>query len=151
MDVRFAGAGDAPALARMLHDFNTEFGDPSPGIEVLVRRLERFIDDRTKAYLLAGDGPDGFAQISLNASIWSEGPVALIEELYVRPALRRRGMGRMLMEAIVEFAAKEGASGLEVITGEDDTGARALYETFGFRNEIEGEENSRSLFYEREL
>jgi hypothetical protein len=35
--------------------------------------------------------------------------------------------------------------------GEDDTGARALYESLGFRNEVEGESNSRSLFYEREL
>ena len=34
--VRQANSDDAPLLARMLHDFNTEFSDPSPGVEVLV-------------------------------------------------------------------------------------------------------------------
>ncbi|MGK2954821.1 MAG: hypothetical protein ACSLFI_03995 [Solirubrobacterales bacterium] len=41
-----------------------------------------------------------------------------------------------------------GAAGIELVTGEDDTGARALYEKFGFRNETEGTQNARSLFYE---
>ena len=49
------------------------------------------------------------------------------------------------------LAPLQEADGIEVVTGEDDLGARALYEKTGFRNEIEGESNSRSLFYEREL
>lgn len=151
MASRLAETADAPALARMLHDFNTEFGDPSPGVEVLTERVARFMAGDTKTYLVAGQGPDGFAQISFNASIWTENPILLIEELYVKPDLRRRGLGREMMEAIVELARERDAGGLEVITGEDDTGARALYESFGFENEVEGESNSRSLFYEREL
>ena len=135
----------------MLHDFNTEFGDPSPGPEVLTGRVAEFIAEDTKTYLVAGEGPGGFAQVSFNPSIWTENPVLLIEELYVRPELRRQGLGREMMEAIVELAREREAGGLEVITGEDDIGARALYEAFGFENEVEGESNSRSLFYEREL
>ena len=38
-----------------------------------------------------------------------------------------------------------------MVTGEDDLAARALYESFGFANQIEGPGNARSLFYEREL
>ena len=52
------------------------------------------------------------------------------------------------MEAVLALARERGAAGMEVITGEDDRAARALYESCGFENEIEGEENSRSLFYE---
>ena len=55
------------------------------------------------------------------------------------------------MEAILALAHERRAAGLEVITGEDDTEARRLYESFGFRNEIEGEEGSRALFYELEF
>ena len=53
-----------------------------------------------------------------------------------------------LASSVLALAREQGAAGMEVITGEDDTAARALYESVGFENEIEGEENSRSLFYE---
>ncbi|MCB0858073.1 MAG: GNAT family N-acetyltransferase [Solirubrobacterales bacterium] len=155
MPTRLANVEDSEVLAQMLHDFNEEFGDPSPGVEVLASRVRRFIDRSTKIYLLAREdgaaSAGGFAQISFTPSIWSEGPIAMIDELYVRPALRRRGLGQELMDSILALAREQGANGVEVVTGEDDLGARALYEKTGFRNEIEGEKNSRSLFYEREL
>lgn len=150
-EVRFATAADADLLARMLDDFNAEFGDPSPGPETLARRVSGFIADGTKTYLLTGPGPDGFAQVSFTPSVWADGPIGLIEELYVTPGRRGHGLGTALMEAIVALARRRDASGLDVITGEEDTAARALYEKFGFRNEIEGEENARALFYEVEL
>jgi GNAT superfamily N-acetyltransferase len=146
--VRQASPTDAPLLARMLHDFNTEFEDPSPGIDALSERVTQFINDGVKTYLLGGDGPDGFAQIDFIPSIWSEGPVAHLDELYVVPSKRGRGIGKALMVGMLELARERGAAGAEVVTGEDDTEARGLYESFGFANEIEGPQSSRSLFYE---
>jgi len=146
--VRFAEPGDAPVLASMLHDFNLEFGDPSPGVEVIERRVAAFIDDGRFTFLLGGDGPDGFAQIAFNPSVWSDDPVGYIAEFYVKPDLRGRGTGKAMMQAIFDEAHSRNAAGIELVTGEDDTGARALYEQFGFENEIEGTENARSLFYE---
>lgn len=148
IEVRFATIGDAPVLARMLHDFNLEFGDPSPGTEVIERRVAAFIENGRMTYLLAGEGPDGFAQISFKPSVWADTPIGYIDELYVVPELRRRGIGRGLMDGIFKEARRRNASGMEVVTGEDDYGARALYEKYGFRNEIEGVNNTRSLFYE---
>ena len=146
--VRQATPTDAPLLARMLHDFNTEFEDPSPGVDVLSERVAEFIGDGVKTYLLGGEGPDGFAQVDFIRSIWSEGPVAHLDELYVVPAMRGQGIGKALMAAMLELARELGAAGAEVVTGEDDTEARGLYESFGFLNEIEGPQASRSLFYE---
>ena len=146
--VRQATPTDAPLLARMLHDFNTEFGDPSPGVDVLSERIAGFIGDGVKTYLLGGEGPDGFAQVDFIRSVWSEGPVAHLDELYVVPAMRGRGIGRSLMDAMLDLAHERGAAGAEVVTGEDDIEARALYEAFGFENEIEGPQKTRSLFYE---
>ena len=152
--VRTANREDAPLLARMLHDFNTEFGDPTPGPEVLSRRVEAYIEDGRKTFLLGGaeEGAErGFAQVSFNPSIWADEPVGLLEELYVVPDRRGEGVGRELMEALLALARERGAAGMEVITGESDTAARGLYESVGFRNDIEGEERSRSLFYELDL
>lgn len=149
--VREAATDDAPLLARMLHDFNTEFEDPSPGVEVLSDRVAEFIEADVKTYLLGGEGPDGFAQVDFVPSVWSDGPIAHLDELYVVPAQRGRGIGRALMEAVLGLARERGAAGAEVVTGEDDTEARGLYESVGFRNDVEGTNDARALFYELEL
>lgn len=146
--VRPARPDDAELLARMLHDFNTEFSEPSPGTEVLTRRVLSFIGNGEMTYLLGGDGPDGFAQVSFRPSVWADEPVGYLEELYVVPDMRGRGIGRAIMDAVLALARERGAAGMEVVTGEDDTAARGLYESLGFENEIEGEKNARSLFYE---
>jgi GNAT superfamily N-acetyltransferase len=155
--VRPAEATDAAVLARMLHDFNLEFGDPSPGVAFLVSRVRELITSGSKHYLLAGapgvEGPavDGFAQVDFRATVWSRGPVALIEELYVRPPIRGKGLGKELMNAVLELARNGGAAMVEVVTGEDDTAARGLYESSGFTNHVEGEDSTSALYYELEL
>ena len=146
--IRTAGTADAPLIARMLHDFNTEFGDPTPGVTVLSRRVLAFIESGAMTYLLGGAGPDGFAQVSFRPSVWADEPVGYLEELYVVPQRRGQGIGRAIMNAVLGLARERGAAGMEVITGEDDTAARALYESVGFANEIEGEKRARALFYE---
>jgi len=146
--VRKATSDDAALLARMLHDFNLEFSDPSPGTDVLTRRVLAFIEGGTMSYLLGGPGPDGFAQVSFRPSVWADEPVGYLEELYVVPGQRGQGIGRAIMNAVLELAHERGAAGMEVVTGEDDAAARVLYESVGFANAIEGEENARALFYE---
>ena len=146
--VRQASSDDAPLIARMLHDFNTEFSDPSPGVEVLTPRVLAFIENGEMTYLLGGAGPDGFAQVSFRPSVWADEPVAYLEELYVVPDRRGEGIGRAIMNAVLELARERGAAGMEVVTGEDDTAARSLYESVGFANRIEGEDKARALFYE---
>lgn len=151
MTVRFAKPGDAALLARMLDDFNREFYETTPGTEVLSRRVLAFIENGEMVYLLGGLEPDeatGFAQVSFRPSVWADEPVCYLEELYVVPDRRGRGIGRAIMNAVLDLAHERGAMGMEVVTGEDDTAARALYESLGFENEIEGEHNARSLFYE---
>jgi len=64
------------------------------------------------------------------------------------PGRRGEGIGRAIMNAVLGLARDRGAAGMEMVTGEDDTAARSLYESVGFVNEIEGEQNARALFYE---
>lgn len=148
--VRAATAEDTPVIAGMLHEFNLEFADPSPGVAVIEPRVRDFLEREIKFFRLAVDGEDvvGFAQISFHASIWSDGPLGFLDELYVIPDRRGSGFGRALMASFFDLAQERGASGLELTTGEDDVAARRLYESLGFVNQIEGAENSRSLFYE---
>lgn len=151
IEVRGAGPRDAVDVARLLHAFNTEFGDPTPGVEALTENARRMLDGDEITVLLGGDGPDGIALLRFRTSVWTGRPEAHLQELYVAPALRGRGIGRALLEATLATAREAGATFIDLGTGETDTAARALYESCGFTNREREPDGPRMLFYEREL
>lgn len=150
--VRRAEPGDAGDVARLLHDFNTEFDEPTPAVEVLAERAADLIAAGEITVLLAGGGPDGLAQLRLRRSVWFEGFDAYLEELYVVPARRGEGIGRALLAAAMDAAREAGAEHIDLNTGETDTAARALYESAGFSNrEGSSPDGPAMLYYERDL
>ncbi|HEY0391642.1 MAG TPA: GNAT family N-acetyltransferase [Solirubrobacterales bacterium] len=149
--VRRAEVTDAAEIARLLHDFNTEFSDPTPGVTVLTQRIGRLLEDGEVTVLLAGEGPDGLALLRLRPSLWAEGLDAYLEELYVAPPRRGEGLGRALLEGAMRIAREIGAIRIDLGTGETDTAARALYESCGFTNCEGGPDGPRMLYYERDL
>ena len=151
MTIRRATGEDAADIGRLLHDFNTEFSDPTPGAAVLAERAADFIAKGELTFLLAGDGPDGIAQMRFLPSIWSGELDAYLEELYVVPPLRGKGIGRALLESAMEAARAAGATHMDLNTGETDTAARALYESSGFTNREGSEDGPSMLYYERDL
>lgn len=149
--MRKAEAGDARELARLLHDFNTEYDDYTPGVEALTRILAGLLGNGEATALLAGDGPDGLAVLRYRTALWTGRPEAHLQELYVVPALRGRGIGRALLEATMAEARRAGATGIDLNTGETDVEARGLYESSGFTNREISPDGPSMLFYEREL
>ena len=149
--IRRAGSDDAEVVARLLHDFNTEFGEPTPGPEALAARVRTLLDGGDTTILVAGRGPDGLAVLRFRDAIWTEALECYLAELYVVPQRRGHGLGRALMEAAIETARAEGATHMDLGTGEDDTAARALYESLGFSNREGKPDGPLNFFYEREL
>jgi ribosomal protein S18 acetylase RimI-like enzyme len=150
-EVRRADVGDADDIGRLLHDFNTEYEEITPGPAALAERIRRLLDAGDTAVLLAGDGPDGLAVLRFRPSIWTVGLECYLAELYVVPQLRGQGRGRALMEAAIELARERGADYMELNTGEDDVAARALYERLGFSNREGKPDGAVQYYYEREL
>lgn len=150
-EIRRAGAGDAANVARLLHDFNSEYDEPTPSVPALTERLGELLGDNEITVLLAGDPPTGFALFRLRPSLWAKAADAYLEELYVIPAQRRKGIGRALLEASIEAARDAGANHFELTTGETDTEARALYESRGFTNHEGTPDGPRMLYYELDL
>jgi ribosomal protein S18 acetylase RimI-like enzyme len=151
IQIRRADRGDAAEIARLLHDFNVEYDEPTPGLEELTQTLTRLLDEGEITVLLAGEGPDGLALLRFRPGIWSAGQEAHLQELYVVPPLRGRGIGRSLLTEAIELSRARGADGIDLNTGETDTTARALYESMGFTNREGGPEGPAMLFYERAL
>jgi GNAT superfamily N-acetyltransferase len=151
IEIRRAGPEDAAAIARLLHDFNDEYSEPTPEVEALTGYCRRLLAEGEITVLLAGADPDGISLIRFRTSIWTGGPEAHLQELYVVPPLRGRGIGRVLLEATMETAREAGATGIDLNTGETDRAARALYESCGFSNREGAPDGPSMLFYEREL
>lgn len=151
VSVRRAGTGDAGDLARLLHDFNTEFDDFVPEVPLLTERIAEHIREGHTLFWLAGEGPDGFASLRLRPSLISGAPDAYLEELYVVPALRGQGRGRALLEAVMKGAREHGAAHIDLGTSEDDVAARRLYESAGFTNREGSPDGPVMYLYEREL
>ncbi len=149
--IRRGGPEDAGEIARLLHDFNTEFSEPSPGVAALTENARRMLSAGEMTVLLAGDGPDGISLLRLRTSVWTGAPEAYLQELYVAPPLRGRGIGRALLEATIAVAREAGATAIDLNTGETDAAARALYESLGFTNREGGPDGPAMLFYEREI
>jgi ribosomal protein S18 acetylase RimI-like enzyme len=148
--IREAGVEDAAAIARLLHDFNTEYETETPGVEELTRHAERMLREGEMTVLLAGEPALGLALLRFRLSVWTEKAEAYLQELYVVPARRGEGLGEALLVAAVERCRAEGAAWIELNTAESDVAARSLYRKLGFTNE-EGPEGAAMLYYEREL
>jgi ribosomal protein S18 acetylase RimI-like enzyme len=151
LTVRRAGPADAEAVGRLLHDFNREFDQPTPGAAAVAKRVGEVIAGRDTIVLLGGGGPDGLAVLRFRPSLFFEALECYLAELYVVPAMRGHGLGRALMEAAMDLARSKGATYMDLGTSEDDVAARALYESLGFSNREGRPDGPLSYFYEREL
>ena len=149
--VRRAGDDDAHAVAQLLDAFNREFDDPTPGVDALSQRVRELLAGGDTVILLAGDGPDGLAVLRFRAAIWSSGLECYLAELYVVPARRGGGLGRMLMEAALREARALGADTMEIGVDEPDLAPRRLYESLGFTNRAGGPDGPLMYVYERDL
>jgi ribosomal protein S18 acetylase RimI-like enzyme len=139
-------------IGELLHAFNEEFDDPTPGPEFIAARVRDLVSSDAATFLLVGDPPVGIAMVRFRETVWSDKLDAYLEELYVVPERRGEGLGRAIMERALELARERGAGRIDLGTAVDDRSARALYESLGFTNfEKPGDPATRMLFYEREL
>ena len=149
------GAADLAVAGRLLHDFNTEDDDVTPGPAALAARLGQLVGEGDTEVLLVGDGDGvggaaGVAVLRLRRSLWTPADECYLAELYVVPSLRGRGLGRVLLRACVDRAIVRGCDLVDLSTSEDDVAARHLYESEGFRH-TEGDGGPVLHHYEHEL
>ena len=149
--VRRADFSDAETIGQLLHDFNSEYNEPTPGPHPLAERVRQLLAAGDTVVLLGGVGGDGLAVLRFRPAIWTEALECYLAELYVVPDRRGQGLGRALMETAIELARAKGATHMDLGTSEDDVAARALYESLGFSNREGRPDGPINYFYEREL
>ncbi|MFP5377435.1 MAG: GNAT family N-acetyltransferase [Acidimicrobiia bacterium] len=149
-DPRPAGVADAGEVARLLHQFNGEFGCPSPGPGVLAARLGVLLAGDDTIAVVAGTPAVAVALVTLRTNVWYAGRVALLDEMYVVPHLRGRGIGSAVLDRLVPELRAGGVDLVEINVDEGDVDAQRFYERHGF-SPTEPGSAERSFYYFREL
>jgi len=125
--IHLATPDDAPQLLKLVSAFHTEFG------------IERSDDQRTAAIapLLEGSplgaawlfgptkAPTGYTIISFSWSMEFGGMDAFVDELFIRPNVRKRGIASEVLLAISSSLSDVGVKALHLeVDREDEASAR---------------------------
>jgi ribosomal protein S18 acetylase RimI-like enzyme len=132
LEVRVASPDEAEEVARLLGGFRDYYGEELPAQEVLLATVRRLGGDPGTEFLLAGDPACGFAQLRFRLSAWTGTDDAWLEDVFVEPDARGRGVGRALAEACVERARARGCKRIQLDANERNAAALALYHSLGF-------------------
>jgi len=137
-DVRRAGPADEPALAGLLTAFFADEGFTLPP-GGLSERVRTYLATDGNAMFLARVDADDVGVVTIAAGYSLEyGWYAEIEDLFVVPEHRGRGMGRDLVEAACAHAAAAGCSAVLVTVtpeGQERHDLVGLYRRLGFVDE----------------
>ena len=118
-------------------------GDPVP--EYFADRLRKAVE-AGDVEVLAARAEDqilGVALLAYRLNVSAGGLFASVEDLYVRPEARRRGVGRAMLKAVNELCAERGISYVEAQVEEKE--AERFYAALGYEAETGVRVLSRSL------
>jgi GNAT superfamily N-acetyltransferase len=134
--IRPAARGDIPrllALVRRYWEYEHLAGFEALRMELLLQQL--FAEPRLgSAWVAESDGRLAGYLIAVRVlSLEHFGVMAEIDEFYVLPEARARGVGARLLAAAEAALAREGCVRLQLQLAVGNAGARAFYERRGYR------------------
>lgn len=134
--VRRATSEDLAPLAVLFDEYRRFYRmapDPERAAAFLADRLR----NRDSAVFLAevGGRAAGFVQLYPMFSSVSIGRSFVLNDLFVDPAARGRGVGRLLLTRAAEYGRANGALYLELATEVANTSAQALYRSMGWERD----------------
>jgi GNAT superfamily N-acetyltransferase len=138
--VRRANAEDCDLVGTLVFELITELSAPeTPAItQSVIQHTTRELMDSSLIWAFLAESSDGkpAGVLTLNscAAIYAGGRFGEITELYVRPGMRREGVGAQLIHAAMDFGKAQGWTRLEVCAPKGPTWNRsvAFYQQNGF-------------------
>lgn len=134
-DIRRATADDVPAILRMMEVFNHEELIAFTS-DKLARGLAALLAHPDYGFVLIaeiGGIPAGYAVLAYSFDIEYGGRDVFLNELFVVPRHRSRGVGNELLRAATAAVQAEGCHAMHLIVRPENPGAQRLYRRDGFR------------------
>lgn len=138
--IEIPGESDVEALARMFQADMEDLGvetrlEDLRGVAAAVVKEQSQKDPGIfcRVVRLHQDGEAlGVVLANFNWSLKFAGRSMWIEELYVAPEARRRGLGRELVETLLDWAELNGIRGIDLEAYRGNTPASIMYRALGF-------------------
>jgi len=130
--IRAAQPADEAAWRQLWHAY-CDFYRAQLADDVTDRTWKRILDPDSQVMCIVAevDGQVyGFANCVVHENTWETQAVCYLEDLFVTPAARGRGIGRALIEWLRNAMRAEGWARLYWLTRHDNVPARRLYDRF---------------------
>ena len=134
--IRLCEPEDTAKIVPMIQAQVAASGRYAPDPDALAELVEALLVSQFSDFLLAEvDGQAlGVMQINYRLSTWEVAPYAAIEDFYLVPQLRGRGVGTRMLDYACARAEGRGSKFIQAALRPDEQAARRLYEQFGFSN-----------------
>lgn len=134
MSIGVVREGDIDDLLPLMRAYS-EFYEVPPDDERLLGIARMLIQDPQNGVQFIARGEDGeplgFATVYMTWETLDAGRLAVMNDLFVSPAARGRGLGAALIEECVRFARERNAGKLAWQTAPTNEVAQRLYESVG--------------------
>jgi ribosomal protein S18 acetylase RimI-like enzyme len=110
----------------------------APGAEKTMRRFLADVANSGYSFLFvvaAGDRTVGFisGELRQGSPTFLPKTWASVDDVFVEPEYRNRGMGRALLQSVQSWAKERGADGISLQVAAANSRGRKFYEDLGFR------------------
>jgi GNAT superfamily N-acetyltransferase len=141
-----AQADDVPAIADLMEELDQFYGatDIAPREQCVDQIQAALFGQPPAAYVLLARDSDRLVGLAAYSYLWPAVGLSrsmFLKELYVVQDHRGHGVGRLLMERLVQLAIETGCSRVEWMTERTNTDAQAFYDRLGHK------EDASKVFY----
>jgi GNAT superfamily N-acetyltransferase len=130
-----ATLADLPALCELLTALFTQEAEFKPDAQAQRRGLSRILNDPVLGMVVVVRRQGevlGMATLLFTVSTALGERVAWLEDVVVKPGHRRSGLGKLLMQGVIEQARWQGCHRLTLLTDAHNEEGRHFYEQHGF-------------------
>jgi ribosomal protein S18 acetylase RimI-like enzyme len=152
--IRRANEADLESLVHLAVAFRDHLEQSAPSATDFRTSIATLLQDTSTEFFLASDEQGvvlGYIQARYRYSAWTSGLEAELEDVFVVPEVRRRGVGLRLVEFAFIRATARGCRSIGLNTNECNADALALYWRAGFRSERPRWQGGRQLWLTKSL
>lgn len=137
VEISFANENDLPHLVELLAELFSLESDFTPDREKQLQGLRLILTaaESGRLFVLRVEGKvAGMANALITVSTAEGGLVLILEDVIVSADYRGRGLGRHLVEHVLEWARENGLTRVTLLADIDNSGALEFYRTLGFEH-----------------